>query len=116
MGGRGGSGGSRGGARSSKTKLSAFSGSEKQVKWANDLRSKALKSLDDGLSDAKKKVNATAEQWKSFEKNVSTAREIISSEKSASRFIDTFSSVSFNFSTKRAFTDTMAAAIRLNRK
>lgn len=54
MGGRGGSGGGGGSGSAVSAKMPALSGSEKQVSWANDIRSSALLTADANVRNAEK--------------------------------------------------------------
>lgn len=53
MGGRG-SGGGGGGSSASSSKMPALQGSEKQVRWANDIRSVAIKAADANVRNAER--------------------------------------------------------------
>lgn len=89
MGGRGSSGGATGKKRS----MSALSGSEKQVKWANEIRD-TVNSVFDGMENATKNEPRLSEQQRSAAlKSIEEYRQRVNSADDARDIIDLFKDV-----------------------
>lgn len=111
MGGRGASG--SGGA----SRMAKLEGSEKQIKWANDLRTRANKVMDEGFKEAKKTLKMTKEQESVIKNNLKEAKSIINQEKSSSRIIRYFSGFDFYGINKvSTFGETMRQAQRMKKR
>lgn len=103
MGGRGSSGGGAGGKHganyAANAKMPELKGSEKQVKWANDIRDTALRSADAVVSNAKKlsdspAINTPSVEGAEFARNVAVKE--LQSVVSASKIIDKRNKLSYD--------------------
>lgn len=109
MGGRGSAGSHAGGGIS----RVGLRGTERQVNYARDLRSRANEAIDRGYEEALRTMNPTPEQRRVAEESVRVARETLNQETSAGTLIDTLSGVSFGGSTESTFGEVMSALQRL---